>query len=220
MTPTRVSIDSNIESVIDSVDDVKDDIPKQLQKRLDRAMRVLWADVKQYILDDPNASGRLFNELDRDQEIGDEMLRFTVYTDPVTTKYAAITEFGSGQPKSGMPWPGGNPARGPPDKYPPKYPFDSPSVDYPDSNGEIIRAWNRNSGRYDTFFALSRIIESWMRWKGIVSHIGDRSISAMFITREIIQNGTYAHPYMRPAWFDNELNIKKAVINGVKAAAR
>jgi HK97 gp10 family phage protein len=217
---TRISVSSNIESVIDSVDDVKDDIPKELEKRVGAAMRVLWADVKQYVLQDPNARGWLFRSIEQEQDIGDDELHFSVQSGGRTTDYAGVVEFGSGTLRE-TPWPGGSGYGNPPEQYPPDYPYDSPSFNIPDDASEMIRAWSSTHNTdYDTFFAIARIIEQWMRNKGMTPYTGDYAVSAMFITKEIVISGTYAHPYMRPAWFDNELKIKKAAINAVKNVAR
>jgi hypothetical protein len=35
-----------------------------------------------------------------------------------------------------------------------------------------------------------------------------------------VEQGNYAHPYLRPAWFDNELQIKRAARNALKNAVR
>jgi len=185
---------SNIDGVIDSVDDVKDDLRGEMRKRVDAAMRVLWADVKQYVLDDPHASGNLFSAIRRDRN----GLEFSVYVDGPDAPYGAIVEYGSG-PRSEVAGPGAV-WRGTGSNRPAEYPFDAPDINNMDG--------------------FAYYIEQWMRQKGITPEYGSYQASAVAIAKTIDDRGTYAHPYMRPAWFDNELKIKKAARNALRSATR
>lgn len=198
MGRVRVGMSHNISSVISDIDDVKDDLRHETRKRVGAAMRVLWADAKQYVLNDPHTTGQLFSALKRDDDTTGEELEFSVYTDPAIAPYAAIVEFGSGT-RSDVAWRGA-PNAAPPDEYPAGYPFSSPDI--------------------DNISGFAYYIEQWMREKGVTPKYGSYRASALAIAKVIDQRGNYAHPYMRPAWFDNELQVKKAARNAVRNAVR
>lgn len=195
---TRVSIDHNVDDVIGDIDDVKDDLTAEMVKRVGAAMRVLWADAKHYVLTDPNASGQLFSALGHDTDVTRKGVEFSVYTDASIAPYAAVVEFGSGS-RSDVGWREA-PNAGPPSMYPPRYPFDAPNI--------------------DNISGFAYYIEQWMREKGVPPEYGSYRTSALAIAKTIDDRGTYAHPYLRPAWFDNELQVKRAARNAVKNATR
>lgn len=194
----RVSVSHNIESVISDIDEVKDDIRHEMEKRVGAAMRVLWADAKQYVLNDPHTTGQLFSALQQDQNIAKRELEFRVYTDASIAPYAAIVEFGSG-PRSDVAWRGA-PNAGPPDEYPRGYPFRAPDI--------------------DNISGFAYYIEQWMKEKGVTPQYGSYRASALAIAKSINDRGNYAHPYLRPAWFDNELQVKRAARNALRNAVR
>lgn len=198
---THVSLSHNIGDVISDIGDVKDDLNTEMRKRVGAAMRVLWADVRQYVLDDPHAGGDLFRAIERDIEDDYERIEFSVYTDPDVAPYATVTEYGSGRRRE-VSGPGAKPFPpiGPDEQKPPDYPYTAPDVD--DIRGF---AWH---------------IENWMIEKGLAPRGGSLTGSAYGIAKTIVRKGTYAHPYMRPAWFDNELKVKRAARNAVKNATR
>lgn len=193
----RVGISHNTDTVISDIDDVKDDIRYEMRKRVGAAMRVLWADAKQYILSDPHTTGQLFSALQHDSDTSGEKLEFSVYTDASIAPYAAIVEFGSGR-NSDIAWRGSAKA-GNADMYPPGYPFDAPDIKNLDG--------------------FAYYIEQWMRAKGITPQYGYEA-SSFAIANSIKDHGNYAHPYIRPAWFDNELKVKRAARNALKNAVR
>jgi len=96
---TTVNLDHNIGDLVSDIDDVQSDITHEMRKRVGRAMTRLWADTRQYVLDDPHASGDLFAAIEQSERIGDEMLTFKVFADTSedAAPYAAVTEFGSGE---------------------------------------------------------------------------------------------------------------------------
>jgi len=213
---TRISIDSNVGSVIQSVDDVKDDLRDEFEKRVGAAMRVLWSDTRQYVLDDPHTSGGLFRSIKNDSTMGDVTLSFKVYADTELAAYAAITEFGSGQ-RTNIPFERGNnvpgswPSIG--SSVPVGFPYEAPDMDFNEDNPI-------NTGGYPKFYGFVKHIEDWMHEKGVMPMTGDYFASAALIAATIIRRGNYAHPFLRPAWFDNELQIKRAARNAVKNATR
>jgi len=198
MARTRIGVSHNIGSVISDIDDVKDDFRHEMRKRVGAAMCVVWADAKQYVLSDPQTTGDLFTALQREQDTSGEELEFSVYTDATIAPYAAIVEFGTGRYDE---WRGSRPV-GPPvgDEMPPQYPFDTPS----ESELPIIASY----------------IKQWMIAKGIQPEKGSIQASSMAIASKIVDQGQYAHPYLRPAWFDSELQVKKAARNAVRNAVR
>lgn len=212
----RVGLSSNIEDVIDSVDDVKDDLRYEMRKRVGKAMLVLWADARQYVLDDPNHTGQLFKAIQNDESVSNEMLTFSVYADLGMAPYAAITEFGSGQ-RSNKPYPKGNNLPGSWTKGSGAkalgYPFESPDIDYNTDNPFDMED-------FPDFYGFVQYIKEWMATKPVAPERGNEHAAATFIARAIIEKGNYAHPYLRPAWFDNELKVKQAARNAVRSATR
>lgn len=198
MGRVTVSVEHNIENVISDIEEVKADIRYEVRKRVGAAMRVLWSDAKQYVLDDPHTTGDLFTALKNESDTAGDELEFSVYTDPSIAPYAAIVEFGSGI-RTGVKWSGSKNAKLP-EMFPPQYPFDAPDV--------------------DNISGFAFYIEQWMRKKGIEPEYGSYRASALAIAKVINNRGTYAHPYLRPAWFDNELKIQKAARNAVRNAVR
>lgn len=198
MPGAQVGISHNIASVISDIDDVKDDLRYEMRKRVGAAMRVVWADAKQYVLADPHTTGNLFSALQRDMDTTGKQLEFSVYTDASIAPYAAIVEFGSGR-RSDVGFRGSAKAL-PPEEYPPQYPFDAPDI--------------------DNLSGFAYFIEQWMRKKGVTPKYDSFRASALAIAKVINDRGNYAHPYLRPAWFDNELQVKRAARNAVRNAVR
>ena len=213
----KFGMDSNIESVVASIDEVKDDLRHELKKRVGAAMRVMWADARHYVLADPNVSGQLFSAIQRDSDIGVEELDFRVYADLGLASYASIVEFGSGSRTniphgSGNSVPGTWPSTG--SAVPVGFPYESPDIDY---NEESPPQTKGNP----EFYGFVKHIEQWMRAKESVEpYTGNYFVSAAFIAASIIERGNFAHPFLRPAWFDNELKIKRAARNAVRNATR
>lgn len=196
-----VSLDHNIPDVASDVEDVKDDLHQELRRRVAAAMRTVWADAKQYVLDDSHTTGQLFSSIENESDIGDTEMQFTVSAGSNNTDYAAIVEYGSGRrrgetgemSKQFIPFQDG-------EQKPPDWPYSSPD----------------NINRFE----LAPIIEEWMYEKDIWPESGSMWVSALGIATKIIQRGTYAHPYLRPAWFENELKVKRAARNAVRNATR
>lgn len=208
-----VDIDHNIGSVVRSVDDVKDDLRDEIDKRIGAAMRVLWSDARQYVLNDPHYEGDLFSSIRRESDTQGGELRFSVYADMSLAEYATIVEYGSGT-RSNVPYDDAEPVPpGMDTSTPPGYPFESPDIDFNEDNPI-------NTNGHPDFYGFAKYIEEWMRSKPVTPNTGDYFASAALIAATIVEQGNYAHPYLRPAWFDNELKIKQAFVNAVRNAAR
>ena len=200
MGRVSIGISHNIDQVISDIDDVKDDLRDEMRKRVGAAMAVLQADAAAYILGDPHVTGQLFSALKGESTTGRSELEFRVYTDASIAPYAAVVEFGSG-PNSNISWKGSRQMPPPDaDDTPPGYPFSAPDI--------------------DNISGFAYYIEQWMKKKGVPPKYDSYRASALAIAKAIDQHGNYAHPYLRPAWFDNELQIKKAARNAVRNAVR
>jgi hypothetical protein len=207
-----VSIDHNVPQVVTSVDDVKDDLRKELHKRVGAAMDMLYRDAAHYILDDADWSGQLYHALSQDTDD----LEWSVGVDMGLAEYAAIVEFGSGKrtnlahedsAKHGLQMGDSGSA------VPVGFPFESPDIDYNDQDPTETEG-------YETFYGFVKYIEEWMRSKPVEPKLGDYFVSAAYIAASIVEQGNYAHPYLRPAWFDNEYEIRRAARNALKNAVR
>lgn len=211
---TRLTITSNADSVISDIEDVKGDIRHEFRKRVGAAMRVLWADARQYVLNDPHHTGDLFQSIRNDSDTGGRKLSFRVFADMRRAEHAAIVEFGSGS-RSNVPYDTSAmvPPDGPGSARPIGYPFEAPDIDYNEDNP-------LNTSNSPTFYGFVKHIEEWMRTKPVTPLTGDYFASAALIASTIIERGTYAHPYLRPAWFDNELAVKRAARNALRNAVR
>lgn len=214
---TRVNIDHNVGSVIDSIDDVKDDIRTELRQHVGAAMTALWSDTRAYIRKDPDASGNLFRAVKQDnpESVGNHAT-WTVYVDTEMAAYAAVTEYGSGSHGTRS-FSRGNdvPSRWPTmdSQTPIGYPYEAPDFDYNEDNPA-------STDGYPKFYGFVKAIQEWMEEKNLQPHTGSTFISAAYIAASIVENGTFAHPYLRPAWFDNELQIKKQFRNAIRKAVR
>jgi len=200
-----LSVSHNVEDVIEDVDDVRHDLRHELQKRVGVAIGAIERDVKQYIMDDPDTSGQLLSAIGSDQiDRGLSEQEWRVYTDPEIAPYAAITEFGSGA-RTATPWRTAEYVAPPsPEEQPPGYPYDAPDI--------------------DNISGFAFYIEEWMREKGLTPKTPPSNptfrASALAIAKKIDDRGTYAHPFMRPAWFNNELKVRKKARNAIKNATR
>jgi hypothetical protein len=198
-----VGIDHNVEAVMSSIEDVQSDLDDELQKRVGAAMRVLWADARQYVLNDPNTTGSLFRSIKNDSDTTGMEMQWRVYTDPKLAAYAAVVEFGSGK-RTNIPYKKGNnvPLGWPSESSstPTGYPFDTAS----EQSVPIIAGH----------------IQNWMMEKGVQPELGSIQASAWAIAATIVDRGQLAHPFLRPAWFDNELEIKRAAKNALRNAVR
>lgn len=189
---------SNVQEVIDSVDDVKDDLRKELRRHVSTAMRALEEDARTYIKRDAGWRGHLSRSLDTDVRRHPDGAEIVVSVGGPKAPYAPFVEFGTGTrtdrttndaPTTGIIFE--------PDQQPPSYPYSSPDM----AAGMVAN------------------IISWVETKPIApegpltpEELGYR------IAATIAEKGTYAHPFLRPAWFHNELTIKQAARNGLKKA--
>lgn len=199
-----MSLDHNIPDVQSDVADVADDIRDEMKKRVGRAMRVLWADTRQYVLDDPQASGNLFRNIEREivDQGGNIELSVFVDTSDSGAPYAAVVEYGSGRRRET--------SHTDSEPFPPFTPDENKPPDYPYSAPDI-----------KNIEGFAYYLQEWMLEKNLEPRAGGSLYAAAIgIAKTIRDKGTYAHPFLRPAWFDNELQVKRAARNAVTNAAR
>jgi hypothetical protein len=209
----KVGVSSNIDSVIKSVDDVQDDVQSEFRRKVSNAVRVMWKDALGYIASDPHVSGELMQNTEFTESIDSTSMEFAVEVNRRRSEYAAVVEFGSGL-KTNKPFEGSEPI--PPDMYdsvPSDFPYESPDIPYNTDDPSDTQG-------YEKFYGFTKYIEEWMRTKPLTPKSGNYFVSAAYIAAEIIEKGNYAHPFLRPAYFDNELLIKEAAENARRSVAR
>jgi len=186
---------SNIDAVIDSIDDVKDELPRRMATRLRRAQQDMYADVLRNVIQDPEASGQLRRAIEKDAVLDGTEMEFTVSANLLRAPYAAVVEFGSGN-RTDKPHKGSKIVPPPSlEHQPPDYPYDSPDI--------------------DNISGFAYYIEQWMKKKNITPRYGFRG-SALAIAETIIEQGTYAHSYLRSAFYQNEHNIRSEARKAVE----
>lgn len=209
---STITVTSNIEDVIDSVDDVAEDLVHELRKRVGRVMAMLKQRVVQYVREDSDYTGALAHSIHRDDDLGPPEMEFTVATDSQIAPYAAIVEYGSGANTENE-WKHSQNAA-PSSSTPPGYPYESPDIDTsPEEKKYQLTG-------YPEYAGFVGHIEEWMRKKPVDAESGDVFTSAVAIAWEIANKGNLAHPFMRPAWFDKELQVRNAAKNAVRNATR
>jgi hypothetical protein len=208
----RMGMSSNIDSVISDVEDLQSDIPKQFRRKVGNAVRIMWKDALRFILTDPHVSGELMNATEFNTD-HDTDLEFAVEVNRRRAEYAAIVEYGSGvrtnKPfKNSKAVPSGMSRSAPAD-----FPYGTPDIDYNEGDPSDTQG-------YETFYGFVKHIEDWMLTKPIVPKSGNYFVSAAYIAATIIEKGNYAHPFLRPAYFENEWQIKEAGRNALRKVAR
>ena len=200
---TKVSFDHNAESVIGDIEDIKFELQGNIRKRIQKAMSLLKYNTQQNILNDAQTTGMLFSTVESDVSSSPTKVSGEVSVGGEQRPSAAVTEYGSGY-LSGQSFrtskrfvPVSN-DRNPP----PQYPFESPTVTPENIDG------------------FAYYIEEWMKAKGLTPKKGSYTESAYAIARTIGRAGTYAHPFLRPAWYKNKYRIRKQIKRAVKNSFR
>lgn len=203
---------SNVEYVINSIEDFMDDLYEKLRRRLNDVMNVLQRRARQYVSADADYTGNLKKAIKKEENI--HGLQFEVFTDNSIAPYAPIIEYGSGK-RTNMPW---EKSETPPPtelSTPDGFPYKPPGVKIdtpPESDKYTLTG-------YSDYAGFANYIERWMETKPVTAKSGDITTSAIAISWEIINKGNLAHPFMRPAWFKTELQVRQAARNALKSAA-
>lgn len=206
---------SNIDEVIRSIDKVKTDIRHEFRKRMSKQMEKIEQRAKRNVKLDADFSGRLRRSIDTERRGPLNSIEFAVGVSLSEAPYAAIVEFGSGantntpfekSKKYGI---SGDLATLPSVGFP----FDAPDIPHDEEDPYKLKG-------YPKFAAFVDHIEEWMKQKPVQPKSGDYFTSAVAIAAVIVEEGNYAHPYLRPAWFHQKPNIKMAARDALRNATR
>jgi hypothetical protein len=199
----RVNFSHNVDQVIDDIDDVKDDLHDIFDVVMGM-MQVVMQDARVFIEQDADYQGNLRRSLETDTQIvSNGRRKISVQTDASIAPYAALIEFGTGA-RTEISVPGGSIQTAPTEALPPGVPFETPDI-------------TEDTEQFDAFVAH---IRSWMEKKGDIEPRYGPVASAVAVAKTIIDQGQYAHPFLRPAWFKNERALITEVKRAVRRAAR
>jgi len=208
MGTVKIDISDNIENVIEDIETEVINELRRLVPVVEGVLDIVRADARRYVKQDAELSGQLRSAIRmRTHQLRPGKTRVKVGVRGSMVPYAAITELGSGNktlettdkaPSQRVP-------NRPMDEKPQGFPFKSPDIS-PDK-------------RNPKFLAMAGHIEDWMRQKGIQPEKGSYRASSLAIAHEIVTQGTYAHPFLRPAWFEHELEVRQMARQVVRDAA-
>jgi hypothetical protein len=206
----KVSLDHNIGSVISDVDDVKSDL-RDVFRTVRRALSIAAEDARMYVRADADWRGRLRRAIGVESDARDRgKQRYELGADPEIAPWAVLIEYGTGthtdQTQGASVAPPGD------FQDPPGKPYETPDIDY---NEESLMDFEGFGG----FFGFTKTIQEWMETKPVEPEF-DPFVSAALIARQIIEEGQYAHPFLRPAWFHNEKRVRRAARNQIRRAVR
>jgi len=193
---TTVGFEHNIADVIEDIDDVQEDLHDNVEATINSSIDRLNIAVKTYISRDAEVNGNLKRAVSKFTSDRGERYRGVVRVRSSQAPYAPIVEFGSGR-RTDVGWSTSA-------KVPPPSPSSQP-IAYPYSAPDI-----------DNISGFAYYIEEWMRDKGLQPRFGSYRASALAISKTIDNMGTYAHPYLRPAWFDEEYTIRLGIRSAVE----
>lgn len=177
---------SNISDVIDAVKDTRQSLEYKFRRKLRSAMRKLEADVRTYIKRDADYRGNLARSVSLDSTTSEDLIRISVSAGGPQAPYAPFVEFGTGdRTNQTTPEAPSSQIIYEPGQTPPNFPYESPDM----SPGLV-----------------ANIVE-WVATKPVDD---DAQTVGFQIASVIVNKGTYAHPYLRPAWFENEVRVKRA----------
>lgn len=200
MTVT-LDISDNVEHVIGDVEDTIDDLDG-VADAAELSMGTVRQLAKSYIRSDAELSGALRNSIYLERIDTEYKSRIAVGSDGRLAPYNAIVELGSGAHTLTTTEKAGSqnayPA-GMMDEPPREFPFKSPDV---------------NPKK------LAPIFEEWMKRKNIPPQKETYAASALAIAKSVVYYGNYAHPYLRPAWFETELQLRRAMVNALRKAVK
>jgi hypothetical protein len=209
MGTVRIDLEHNVEDVIEDIEtEVKQEL-ERLPGAVEAVLDLVRADARRYVKQDAELSGQLRQAIRlRKRRVEENRWRLTVGVGNNMADYAAIVELGTGDNTLTT-------TEKAPSKDVPNREMDRPPADFP-FNSPNIRPEKDNP----TFLAFAGHIEDWMREKGIKPEKGSYAESSFAIAHEIIMNGNYAHPYLRPAWFERELDVRQTARSVVREATR
>lgn len=194
-----LNLSHNIDDVISDVEDVKTDIPSNLRRWLEIAMQSVLQTAITHVANDSLWKGNLIKSIRGHGvklEHTDDGFKLTVGTDSSIAPYAPFIEFGTGKRGRGSTPSSTSVDTLPPHSYPQGYPFKSPSNPTEDMIDEITE---------------------WVKTKPIISDdAATPEELGIKIAHTIVERGTYAHPFLRPAYYKNQYQIKQAAKKAIK----
>lgn len=170
---------SNIDDVIGDVNDAKDDTREKCFDALRESMFGLEDEMRTNVLRDADWTGHLLSTIKTSEiEADDDTLRLGTGS---SWRGAGFVEFGTGERRltTAEQASSKQPREPFPDHYPPDYPYDAPSL---------------------TPGLISNIIE-WVETKPVETDV-PTDVAGYRIAARIANEGTHAHPFMMPAWFE------------------
>jgi len=171
--------DSNIDGVVRDVRETKQDLKQNVNKTTRREGKHLADEAERYISEDSGWTGRMRQAISMDYDSLERgRATFTVYVDSSISPYSERVEFGSGG-RTGQPWEGSVQNIDTDFSKPKNYPYDAPTF----SN--------------DLFLSMM----AWIKTKPIQVDMTLEE-AALEYARSIANNGTFMHPFMRPAYED------------------
>lgn len=193
---------SNVEDVIGDIEDVKDDLHDNIENAGRASMGRVLFDALGYIQKDAEWRGLLRKSMSLSVDDRGEELVFNVHTDADTAPYAPFVEFGTGSHTNQL---SGASAS----TYP---------AEWPDTGSAVPIGFPYSAPEMGPGLVAS-IIE-WVETKPILPEKEDMTQQELgaVIAAQIANEGTYAHPFIRPAWFDNELIVKQSMKVAVRKA--
>lgn len=212
---TTVGFEHNVPDLVEDIDDIKRDLRTELRDRVNRWMKFIMFEAKDNLRADADASGQLLKSMEKTETERGENFTVAVEVGGEMAPYAALVELGTGPVHSNEPFSESIQERRL-QSPPADYPFDTPSISAPDNPGRAII--NRTAGR--KFYGFAMNLVDWMKEKGIEPKTGNYLVSAAYIAKQIIDKGQFSHPFLRPAWFQYELQLKNSIRYGVKEAFR
>lgn len=188
----------NVEQVIADIDDVKDDLHDETKRSARGSMEAVHDTAVENVMSDADWTGNLRRSLGVTMRDRGDHISVSVETDASIAPYAPFVELGTGRRTLQTAPQAASAAPRTPEEAPPDFPYSSP--------GRVTSGLVRN------------IIE-WVETKPVKSAEFDSDEAlGIAIAATIVEEGTYAHPFLQPAWFQHELLIRQNMRNAVQRA--
>lgn len=187
----------NVYDVIGDLEDVKDDIEDEMMRGLRADMQRLAQRAKNNVRDDADYTGQLLRSIGHrvyKRNVSEKIVG-RVRASGRIAPYAPLVEFGTGshdlQTAPGV------------DSEQPRPPMEGSPIDFPYAAPTITTD--------DQFKGLVGNIIEWVENKPVFPRNEDMTQEDLgyAIAASIVANGTYAHPFLQPAWFQTELEIRQ-----------
>lgn len=169
----------NIHQVQSDVRTAQKDLERAASSRVRSFTRKVQREARENVIKDPNTTTQLLRAIKKkNSKIGDEY-QGSVWVQSGKAPYAPITEYGSGKRTNRTYSTSVVDSVNVGDQAPYDFPYDAPSV---------------------SVSFLAGVIAEWMEDKPVAPEQGSIGASAAAIAYTIVNKGTFAHPFMRPAY--------------------